>query len=306
MIEVGKTFYYYGTMYAPNQAKTNCTVPFVWRDPASQWCGYGVSTSQSLNGQWSAPKALVVSTTFNDAEDDFENACIRSDGDGCFEPRMYDLNGTWTLWMNVVDNLVDSGTPALLTMPCTGPGGPCNASLAHTPADLGPCAQEASGYQVLTFNGDIYLYCATIGQTLASIQLDSTLDGIPNTAEVNLAGLANVESPGVFHDPEMGWVLTYSDPNCGFCISTGMGLALASSPNGPWVAPSQNGFGNVDLVHGRDGSATSCGAQPDGVDLLGGKAYEQVDLWPGTSSQAKATTDLEPLVGLIQKSTRSC
>ena len=304
VIQVGKIYYYYGTMYAPNKARTNCTVPFVWRDPASQWCGYGVSLSQSIKGPWSVPKALVVSTTFNDAEDDFENACMRSDGDGCFEPRMYDLNGTWTLWMNVVDNLVDSGTPALLTMPCTGPSGPCDASLAHAPADLGPCAQEASGYQVLTYNGGIYLYCATIGETLASIQLDSTLDGIPDTAESNLAGLTDVESPGVFHDPTMGWVLTYSDPNCGLCIGTGTGLALATSPDGPWVAPSQSGFRNVDLVGGGTSSAPSCGGQPDGVDVVGGKAYEQVDLGAGTGSQAKATMDLEPLVDL--KSARSC
>ncbi len=57
---------------------------------------------------------------------------------------------------------------------------------------------------MVTYNGSIYLYCATIGQTLASIRLDITLDGIPDTAEANLAGLTNVESPGVFHDPTMG------------------------------------------------------------------------------------------------------
>jgi hypothetical protein len=306
VIQVGKAYYFYGTMYAPNKAKTNCTAPFVWRDPASQWCGYGVSTSNAINGPWSAPKALVVSTTFNEADDDFENACMRGDGEGCFEPRMYDLNGTWTLWMNVVDNLVDSGTTALLTMPCMGPGGPCDASFALTPADLGPCAREATGYQVLSDNGNIYLYCATIGQTLASIQLGSTLDGIPGTSEANLAGLTNVESPGVFHDPVMGWVLTYSDPNCAFCIGTATGFALATSPDGPWVAPSQNGFTNVDLGHGRDTSATSCGGQPDGVDVLGGRAYEQIDLWLGTRNESKATTGLEPLVGLNQKSARVC
>ena len=306
VIQVGGTYYFYGTMYAPNEAKTNCTVPFVWRDPASQWCGYGVSTSTSLDGPWSAPTALVSDTTFNGPEDDYENACMRSDGEGCFEPRMYEIDGTWTLWMNVVDNLVDSGTPALLVMPCTGPAGPCNTSLAHAPADLGPCAREATGYQVLTYNGDIYLYCATIGQTLASVQLDRFLDGMPDTAEVNLAGLTNVESPGVFHDPTMGWVLTYSDPNCGFCNGTGTGFAVATSPHGPWVAPSQNGFRDVDLGRGRVSSAPSCGGQPDGVDVLGGNAYEQVDLWLGTRNEAKATTDLEPLVGLNQKSARPC
>ena len=234
VIQVGGTYYFYGTMYSPN-GDSNCTESFTWRDPSSQWCGYGVSTSSSINGPWSAPTTLVANTTVI-LGNTMEALCMNSDGEGCFEPRMYDLGGQWTLWMNAPDQLVDHHVPALIEMPCGSPAGPCSPSLARTHRPTWVRAlEEATGYQILTLPGATYLYCSTLGQTFGQVQLNTALDGVIGTSEANLGNLTNVESPGIFFDPTIGWTFTYSNPNCGYCSGTGTAYMTAASPNGPWT-----------------------------------------------------------------------
>jgi hypothetical protein len=70
-----------GPCTRPTTRDGNCTQPFVWRDAASQWCGFGVSTAQSLKGPWSAPTVLISNTTEDYAIDQpFEQACMGRDG----------------------------------------------------------------------------------------------------------------------------------------------------------------------------------------------------------------------------------
>ncbi len=80
-------------------------------------------------------------------------------------------------------------------------------------------------------------------------------------------------------------MLTYSDPNCGYCAGTGTGYATASVVGGAWTRR-----GSL--------SALSCGGQPRDVDLIDGHVYEQIDQWYGDLNETRANTVLAPLVGM--------
>jgi hypothetical protein len=89
------------------------------------------------------------------------------------------------------------------------------------PVYSGGCADEATGLQVVARGHTAVLFCATIDQTLAETELGG--DGVSAS---DLGGLTSVESPGVYYDHVLkAWVLTYSDPNCGYCAGTGTGFA---------------------------------------------------------------------------------
>jgi hypothetical protein len=302
IMQQGGTYYFYGTMYAPDNTDSNCTQPFVWRDTASQWCGFGVSTAHSLKGPWSAPTVLISNTSEDYAIDQpFEQACMgrdgtfaRPNGEGCFEPRMYHQtwgNQKWTLWFNVPNNETDRRETGVFQIVCAGPAGPCDPQDWAVPVYSGGCADEATGMQVVTLGRTAVLFCATIDQTLAETELGG--DGVSAS---DLGGLTSVESPGVYYDhASKAWVLTYSDPNCGYCAGTGTGFAThrATSLTGDdaWAV-----LGHTSSADQLETSTTNCGGQPGGVDMLGGRAYEQVDLWAGTSwGEAGSPTRLEPL-----------
>jgi len=307
IIEQGGTYYFYGTMYAPDGTDSNCTAPFVWRDPSSQWCGFGVSTARALAGPWSAPTVLVSNTTEDFAIDNtFESACMGNDGafalpngEGCFEPRMYRQtwgDDQWTLWFNVPNDETNHGETGIFRMGCAGPAGPCRPQDWDIPVFRGGCADEATGLQVVTHGNNAVLFCATISQTLAETQLG----GGSVASASDLGGLTSVEAPGAYYDHDLkAWVLTYSDPNCGYCAGTGTGFATHGSASltgdDAWAVQAStttSGTGRLDT------STTGCGGQPGGVDMLGDRAYEQVDLWAGTSwGEAASPTRLEPLGG---------
>ena len=304
IIQQGGTYYFYGTMYAPDDTDSNCTQPFVWRDAASQWCGFGVSTAQSLKGPWSAPTVLISNTTEDYAIDQpFEQACMGRDGtfalpngEGCFEPRMYHQtwgNQKWTLWFNVPNNETYRKETGVFQISCAGPAGPCDPQEWSIPTYSGGCADEATGLEVVARGHTAILFCATIDQTLAETELGG--DGISAS---DLGGLTSVESPGVYYDHVLkAWVLTYSDPNCGYCAGTGTGFATHSATNltgdDAWAVLANTGGAGTGQL---DASTSNCGGQPGGVDILGGRAYEQVDLWAGTSwGEAGSPTRLEPL-----------
>jgi hypothetical protein len=316
IIEQGGTYYFYGTMYAPDATGSNCTSSFVWRDPESQWCGFGVSTARSLAGPWSTPTVLVSNTTEDFAiGQTFENACMgndgafaRPDGEGCFEPRMYRQtwgNDEWTLWFNVPNDQTDRGETGIFRMSCTGPAGPCNPQEWDIPVFSGGCADEATGLQVVAHDNTAVLFCATIDQTLAETQLGGS--GVASASD--LGGLTSVESPGVYYDRALkAWVLTYSSPNCGYCARTGTGFATDGTSHltgdDAWAVLATS----VPPTDQLETSTTSCGGQPGGVDMLSGRAYEQVDLWAGTSwGEAGSPTRLEPLGGrTIESAPTAC
>lgn len=122
----------------------------------------------------------------------------------------------------------------------------------------------------------------------------------------SIAYLTNVEAPGVWKDTATGmWVLTYSDPQCGYCSGTGTGYivsqtsltdtAPATSPLGVWLGPTNIGF-NPPANGRRLVSGTSCGGQPRTVAVVDGQPYQWIDLWVGATNETSAGVRLEPLV----------
>ena len=53
VVKVDSTYYLYGTKYGCG---------FTWGNPATHWCGFGVSTAPSLDGPWSPVTTLVAPT----------------------------------------------------------------------------------------------------------------------------------------------------------------------------------------------------------------------------------------------------
>lgn len=307
LYQVGATYYFVGTEYGCG---------FAWQQTNTPWCGFGVAVAPSLTGPWSAPAGcttpgsvntcLLFPPTSTDPETGATWAAeCGGTGAGCFVPRMIQRSGwgyndgTWILWWSDPRE-ADRGENSYWAMGCNGPAGPCGVTAG---APFGSTHKVAAS--ICTGNGDasffpdnsghMVMVCTTLDQQLDEEQLDEWgVDG-NGVGSTDLAGLTNVESSGVYQDPGTGtWILTYSDPNCGYCQGDGTGYATAASPLGPWAAPANPGWGGPAGGR-RDLSATSCGGQPDTVITLAGQPYEKIDLWLGTANETGANTHLEPL-----------
>ena len=272
--KLGSTYYLYGTEYGCG---------FVWQDASTPWCGYGVSTASSVNGPWSAPSLLFSPTAW-------QTACR---GAGCFSPRMIQRpsDGAFLLWFNVPSDNINSGTNAYYVMTCSGPTGPCGNP--HKPS-LSVCVGVGDFSIVFDDSGSPWIFCTLPFLVLAEEKLTPAGTDGTGLGGTKLAGLGNVEALDAYHDLAAGtWVLTYSDPSCGFC-SGGVATGYATSPDiaGPWTAR-----GNL--------SDRSCGGQPRKVDDLDGQKYEQVDQWYGSFNETNANTVLAPLARMECPPTQS-
>jgi hypothetical protein len=141
------------------------------------------------------------------------------------------------------------------------------------------------------------IVCSMPGGTGLSIEeLDKWgANGDGNGAQ-NIAGLTNVEGPGGYYDVASGtYVLTYSDPQCGYCTGAGAGYATASSLLGPYSAPVNVAAAAPPATGRRDFSATSCGGQPRTVSVVDGVPWQGIDLWLGTGNETGAGLHFEPL-----------
>lgn len=298
IVESNGTYYLYGTEYGCG---------FQWKQTNTPWCGFGVSTStDKLN--WSAPTLLFSPNDTDPYTKVSWNAECGSEGRGCFNARMIQRSGwgandgVWVLWFSApADNADNSSVNAYYAMGCNGPAGPCGASAG---APYGTTYKPVM--HICTQNGDLSItydpgqnpvaICTMYNQTLAEEQLDQWGTNGTGIGSTTLAGLTNVESSGAYQDPATGtWIMTYSDPNCGYCEGDGTGYATAASLLGPWTAPANAGWA-APATGKRDISATSCGGQPDTVAVIDGSPYEVVDLWLGTANEAKAALHYEPLV----------
>src|SRR5690606_18454604 len=153
---------------------------------------------------------------------------------------------------------------AYYVLGCAGPTGPCGGSDAAT---VKPVLHDCTG------NGDFSLVpdaprppvmlCTMPDQTLASERLTEAGTGGAGNGRQRLAGIQRTEAPGAYRDPRTGTlIMTYIDPNCGYCTGTPTSYAVATAPDGEWTA---QGNANPDWgapPHGRRAiSATSCGGQ---------------------------------------------
>jgi hypothetical protein len=303
MIKAGSTYYLYGTEYGCG---------YTWLSNPTPWCGFGVSTASSPYGPWSQPVLLFSPNSPDPYEPGhtYQYVCGQS-GSGCFSPRMVQRSGwgandgVWVLWWNgpaYMNSAFGSAPHGYMAMGCNGPTGPCGASAGapygttHRPT-LHQCA-GANGDAGLTAsveNGAIYLVCPHQEQSLSIEQISVWGTDGTGTGANNLAGLSHIEATGTYRDPATGtWIMTYSDPNCGYCSGDPTGYATAPDALGPWTTPTNPGVG-APANGRRDLSATSCGGQPDTISVMDGQAWQKIDLWTGQLNEAGAGLHFEPL-----------
>ena len=288
VVQAGGTYYLYGVRYACG---------FQWQTPNTPWCGFGVSTStDKIN--WSAPRLLFDPQSVDTWNGQTWQQVCGGTGAGCFNPRMIQRSGwgaddgAWILWFNAPQDWNATRANAYYAMGCEGPAGPCGAGdggprgSTHKPALGAYCTGNGDFQIVVPSSGNPVALCTESDQTLSAARLDDWGTNGDGTGSRDLAGLTDVESPGAYRDPATGtWILTYSDPNCGYCAGTATSYATATSLLGPWTVPAS-----------RQVSARSCGGQPRTISTIDGHPYQGIDLWAaGSANQTNAGLHFEPL-----------
>lgn len=295
----GGTYYLYGTQY-------NCG--FTWYQANTPWCGFGVSTAPSMAGPWSAPTLLFSPNDVDPWTGTTWVSECGSTGVGCFNPRMIQRSGwgandgVFVLWFNSPADYNRNHSNASNVMGCNGPAGPCGPSAGapygsyHKPS-LYICSTNGDFGIIINPTGLPAIVCSMPGTASLSIEeLDKWGSNGDGNGARNLAGVASIEGPGGYYDAASAtYVLTYSDPSCGYCTGAGTGYATASTLLGPYTAPVNLAAASPPATGRRDLSATSCGGQPRTISVIDGQAWQGIDLWRGTPNEAGAGLHYEPL-----------
>lgn len=301
--DFGGTYYAYGTEYGCG---------FTWAATNTPWCGFGVSTAPSLSGPWSTPVLLFDPNS----TDPWANASWQVEcgghGEGCFNPRMIQRSGwgaddgVFILWFNSPQDWTNTHANAYNAMGCAGPAGPCGPAAPTHGSYTKPSLAYCGG------NGDFgVVQSGTAGQAPALICTepgDSSLSieqlnywgtgGASGQGATDVAGLSSIEGPGGYYDTASGkYVITYSDPGCGYCAGTATGYATATGLLGPYTAPANTSAApSTTPVRGRrDIDGTSCGGQPRTVSVVDGQPWQGIDLWTGSGNETSAGVLYEPL-----------
>jgi hypothetical protein len=295
LAKFGSTYYLYGEEEACG---------YQWYVPGN-WCGFGVSTATSLAGPWSTPTLLFPTSEVDPSTGKtFNQICGTDTAQGCWNVHMLQRtsDGVFLIWFNAVEMRTSTTTNAFYVLGCNGPAGPCGqgAGAPHGSTHR-PTMHQCNGS-----NGDFTVgqdatgpaVICSYGGVLSEERLDAWWANGNGTGSTSLGGLSSVEGPGVYQDPTTGtWILTMSDPLCGYCSGTGTGYATASSLMGPWTAPANTSVApSTTPIRGRrDLSATSCGGPPRRVSVVDGQAWQGIDLWAGQRNEAGAGLVFEPL-----------
>jgi hypothetical protein len=210
-------------------------------------------------------------------------------------------DGVWVLWFNDVAHRTAATNSAYVTMGCNGPAGPCGATAGapygstHIPV-LHQCNGNNGDFGLVSDSTGYAIIC-TYGGYLSEEHLDVWLtngNGVGTGSPGLAGGLHLVEGPGAFQGPDGKWIMTFSDPACGYCAGTGAGYATAPGMMGPWTYPANPGIGQPQGGR-RLFSAASCGGQPRTVFRIGDQPYEWYDVWYGSRNEANASVVLDPL-----------
>lgn len=284
------TYYLTGTRYGCG---------FQWAVAHTPWCGFGYATAPTLTGPWT-----YQGLYFDPAS--WQTICGGT-GAGCFNPRMEMRpdpgDPVWILYFNAPAMGQPTGSAsAYYAMGCNGPAGPCGASagLPHgstTQMPMGACARGGGDFTIVTDGGSAWMACTDGSQAISVELLSSWWTGGTGTAITHAGGLTNVESPGMFRLPDGWWVLTYSDPNCGYCPGAATAFAYADRPLGAYATPPNMGAYNTAVRRGwPEISGNTCGAQPRTVATVDGLNYEIADFWYGSPNETNAGVGIFPLV----------
>lgn len=293
-------YYLYGTQYACG---------FRWGvSTPTDFCGFGVATSPSLDGPWSP-----ITTLFDPNSIDPWNGrtwvdqCTRLSNKGCFNPRMLQRpsDGVWILAFNSPADYAENKANAYNFMGCAGPMGPCGPGASpngsYNKPTLGICAANGD-FGIYSDGPNAYMVCTMPGTIGVSVEkLNKWWTGGLSEGERDLAGFDRSEGPGAYFDASSGkWVMTVNYFNCGYGSGCGLAYATASSPIGPWTTPQNWGY-SVDPKARATISFNSCGGQPRTVSTVDNVPYQIIDLWvPGTAGDSRNQTDagiiITPLV----------
>lgn len=301
VLKVGATYYLYGTEYGCG---------FQWRVHGTPFCGFGVSSAPSLSGPWSPPTLLfsphdTISawpSWWSENSKTWQNVCGDT-GAGCFNPRMVQRpDGVFILWFNApADSALGNG---YYSMGCNGPTGGCGSGAggAHGSTfkpSLWSCGASDGDFSIVGQEILCGGMAATDGISEEPLDGDWIMGTGPNDGTTNIAGLGDtlgVEGEGAYQDPGTGrWVMTLSDPACGYCTGTGSVYATAPTLTGPWSYPA-NAYQAGGPAHARATfSGSSCGGQPRTAFVVDGQPYEWIDQWLGTANETSASVHLVPL-----------
>lgn len=294
----GSTYYMYGTMYGCG---------YNWGVANTTWCGFGVSTSSDMQ-TWSAPTQLFSP---NDTDPwskmTWQKECGAT-GSGCFNPRMIQRTGwganddVYILWFNSPADYTRSHANAYNAMGCNGPTGGCGPGAGGPNGSYNkPALYTCSGNGDFSISrgptGQPAIFCTMPGEAeLRAEPLDRWgVNGSQTGGKKALGGLTKIEGPGVVYDSASSkYILTYSDPSCGYCTGTPIGYATSDNLTGPYSSPSKAGFGTFPYAR-RDFDPNSCGGQPRTSFTVDGVNYQWIDTWKGTRNEAGANVRLEKL-----------
>lgn len=284
----GGTYYLVGTRYGCG---------FQWGIANTPFCGFGYATAPALTGPWTYQGLLTDPGPW-------QQTCGAT-GAGCFNPRMIQRgDGVWILYFNApaISKPYPTASP-YIAMGCNGPAGPCGTAAGppHGSTQQMPmtwCSTAGGDFDVFTDGSNAWMACTASDQSITIEQLTEWWTGGVGGAHVQrAAGLTAIETPGVFRLPTGWWVMTFSDPNCGYCAGSATSYAISDRPIGTWTAEPNPAA--VDNGAGRRGrreiSGTTCGGQARTVFTIDGQVYELVDYWYGQRNETNAGVGLYPL-----------
>lgn len=234
------TYYLYGTSY-------DCG--FEWNNKTAPFCGFKTYSSKDMIN-WKDEGFLF------DAQTPLWQS--RCDGKtyGCFRPHVIynKKNKNYVLWINVYDNV--SGYRVFTSNSPVGPFIEASEPKIAVNSAM-PAAGLNNGDHDLFIDDDGTGYLAfTDWRKKGSIVVEQlTDDYLSGNGKVSSPVTeSRTEAPGLFKRNNI-YYITYSDPNCGYCSSTGTSYKTAKSPLGPWS-------------DGKRISENSCGGQPSFVSAM--------------------------------------
>lgn len=222
IVRFGQRYYLYGTSY-------DCG--FNLLETGTPFCGFKVYSSPDL-AHWTDRGFLF------DARTPLWQERCASPRYGCYRPHVvYNAKtGKYVLWVNGYDN--ESNYHVFTADTPTGSFVEAPEPVVAANRGVGVGLNNGDNDVFVDDDGTAYLAYTDIraGHRQKVERLDSTYTS--GTGEVADLGVANTEAPAMFKRHGRYYV-TYSDPTCAYCPSTGTSYMTATSPLGPWTGASQ-------------------------------------------------------------------